>query len=92
MKVGRKKCCGCSTQLLKSKTLKNPTTDKIGKFIEKRREKMGLTQRGLGKLMGCGQASIQKIEHGATRVGRISTLKKICDKLGLELIIREKEF
>lgn len=48
------------------------------------RESAGLSQRGLAEKAGVSQQSICYMETGA-REGKVSTWRKVCDALGVEM-------
>jgi transcriptional regulator with XRE-family HTH domain len=56
----------------------------IGGIIEKRRESLGLSQRGLATIMGMHPSEISKIETGK-RIPRLDTIVRICEKLKLRI-------
>lgn len=64
--------------------------ESIGKQIAAIRKKRGLSLRQLAELTGLNHSNIGKIELGKYSVG-IDILGKICDALGCELKITEKE-
>lgn len=64
--------------------------ESIGKQIAAIRKKKGLSLRQLAELTGLNHSNIGKIELGKYSVG-VDTLVKICDALGCELRITEKE-
>lgn len=64
--------------------------ESIGKQIAAIRKKKGLSLRQLAELTGLNHSNIGKIELGKYSVG-VDILGKICDALGCELKITEKE-
>lgn len=64
--------------------------ESIGKQIAAIRKKKGLSLRQLAELTGLNHSNIGKIELGKYSVG-VDILGKICDALGCELRITEKE-
>ena len=64
--------------------------ESIGKQIATIRKKKGLSLRQLAELTGLNHSNIGKIELGKYSVG-VDILGKICDALGCELKITEKE-
>ena len=59
----------------------------IGKIIKKRRKLLGLDQREFSEITGVAIHTISDIESGKGNP-TIDTLVKICEPLGLELILR----
>lgn len=64
--------------------------ESIGKQIAAIRKKKGLSLRQLAELTGLNHSNIGKIELGKYSVG-VDILGKICDAIGCELKITEKE-
>lgn len=64
--------------------------ESIGKQIAAIRKKKGMSLRQLAELTGLNHSNIGKIELGKYSVG-VDILGKICDALGCELKITEKE-
>lgn len=64
--------------------------EEIGRQIAAIRKKKGLSLRQLAELTGLNHSNIGKIELGKYSVG-VDILGKICDALGCELKITEKE-
>ena len=64
--------------------------EEIGRKIAAIRKKKGLSLRQLAELTGLNHSNIGKIELGKYSVG-VDILGKICDALGCELKITEKE-
>jgi transcriptional regulator with XRE-family HTH domain len=64
--------------------------EEIGRKIAAIRKKKGLSMRQLAELTGLNHSNIGKIELGKYSVG-VDILGRICDALGCELNITEKE-
>jgi|APCry1669188879_1035177.scaffolds.fasta_scaffold30507_2 DNA-binding XRE family transcriptional regulator len=56
----------------------------LGKKIDSRLEKIGMTRPELAKAVGIGYVSMHHIIHGVNQP-RLETAKKICDALGVSL-------
>jgi len=61
----------------------------IALFIKKRRKQLKITQEELATLSNVSIRKISDIER-ATTTTTIDTLNKICDVLGLELLLKIK--
>lgn len=61
----------------------------IGKKIKETRKKKKITQAQLGNMIGACYVSICNLEKGRN----VSThlLKKVCNELGLEIEVKEKQ-
>lgn len=55
------------------------------------REKRGLTQAQLAKILNTSQSTIARLENPNYRSYSLKTLRKIADALGLELVVSLKE-
>ena len=62
----------------------------INSAIRNRRKTLGVNQADLAALAQLGLRTIKVLESG-TANPRINTLQKVCDVLGLEIIIRVKD-
>lgn len=62
----------------------------IGQQLAALRNKQGLTTRQLADMCGVTYVNISKIEHGRYNVS-IDILQKVCDALGADIRIIEKE-
>ena len=65
------------------------TTKEISRVLFDRRKEMKITQKKKKKLSGVRENYLTKLEHGKFSPS-ISTLEKICDPIGLEIIVKEK--
>ena len=63
-----------------------PTVNKIGKIIKKRRKELNLELKDLQDYSGINYASISDIENGKANP-TIKTLEKLLDVLGLQINI-----
>ena len=63
-----------------------PTVNKIGNTIRKRRKELGLELKDLQDYSGVNYASISDIENGKTNP-TIKTLEKLLDVIGMEINI-----
>ncbi len=63
-----------------------PTVNKIGKIIKKRRKELNLELKDLQDYSGVNYASISDIENGKANP-TIKTLEKLLDVLGMEINI-----
>lgn len=63
-----------------------PTANKIGKIIKKRRKELNLELKDLQDYSGINYASISDIENGKANP-TIKTLEKLLDVLGMEINI-----
>lgn len=63
-----------------------PTVNKIGKTIRKRRKELNLELKDLQDYSGVNYASISDIENGKANP-TIKTLEKLLDVLGMEINI-----
>lgn len=61
----------------------------VGAMIDQRHQ-LQLSQRDLAKLCGLPQSSVARIESGST-VPNLTTLLKLFDRLGLSLIVQNRE-
>lgn len=57
--------------------------------IKERRESLKVTQKVLSELSGVAPGALKKFESGKGNP-TLSTLKKLCDALGLEIILSVK--
>lgn len=62
----------------------------IGKMLKQRRKQLGVDQHTLAMLAQMSVNTIVAVERGTTDPS-LSTINKLCDVLGLELIVRLKE-
>jgi len=60
-----------------------------GKLIRTARKKSGYTQQELCEKIGLSHQPINQVENGWESIS-LSNLRKICDEIGLEVIIKEK--
>lgn len=60
-----------------------------GKLIRTARKKSGYTQHELCEKIGLSHQPINQVENGWESIS-LSNLRKICDEIGLEVIIKEK--
>jgi transcriptional regulator with XRE-family HTH domain len=63
-----------------------PTANKIGKIIKKRRKELNLELKDLQDYSGINYASISDIENGKANP-TIKTLEKLLDVLGMQINI-----
>ena len=63
----------------------------IGEKIQARRQQLGLTRRQLGMMSGIDTSAIWNIEQGYTRRPRDSTVAKIAQALGVDVLEYELE-
>jgi transcriptional regulator with XRE-family HTH domain len=61
--------------------------DHPGKLIYTRRRELKLSRKALVELSGVGKTALYDVEHGKPTV-QLDTLQKLCEVLGLELVIR----
>lgn len=61
----------------------------ISTLIKKRRKQLELNQQNLAQLSGVSTRKISDIETANTNT-TIDTLNKVCDILGLELVVKIK--
>lgn len=61
----------------------------IGKKIRERREELGITQGFIAKKTGVTTRSIYNVEQGKDSTTLV--VAKICEVLGMELIVKDKE-
>lgn len=61
----------------------------IADLIHERRLEMGLSQRKLGEMVGCDQATIMNYEKKVP--GPVQNTLRILKALGLEIVIRKRE-
>lgn len=61
----------------------------IGDILRQRRKKLGLTMNALAQKIGVSVVSIGNWERGDRDVS-VSNIKRMCDALGMELIVRQK--
>lgn len=61
---------------------------KIGLQLLERREKLGLTQEDLAKILEINQTTVAKVERGRWSFS-IDYLEKFCDVLGLNIQLYE---
>lgn len=64
--------------------------ERIGQKIAQLRQERGYSMRHLAEMSGVNFANIYKIENGKYNVS-IDILGKICDSLGCELLIGDKD-
>ena len=60
----------------------------LGEAVHRRRRALGLTQKELSRLAGCGLAFLYDLEHGKSTV-RLDKTLAVLDVLGLELVVRD---
>jgi HTH-type transcriptional regulator / antitoxin HipB len=60
----------------------------LGEAVRARRRALGLTQKELSQLAGCGLAFLYELEHGKDTV-RLDKLLAVLEVLGLALELRE---
>lgn len=60
-----------------------------GRLIRTARKKSGYTQLELCKKLGLSHAPINQVENGWESIS-LNNLRLICDAVGLEVIIKEK--
>lgn len=65
----------------------DPDFELLESFI-KAREKKGITQAELAKLIGTKQPALSRLEHGGFSGATVATLKKIADALDMRLIVK----
>ena len=63
-----------------------PTVNKIGKIIKKRRQELNLELKDLQDYSGVNYASISDIENGKANP-TIKTVEKLLDALGMQINI-----
>jgi transcriptional regulator with XRE-family HTH domain len=61
-----------------------------GLLIKNKRKQAGHTQLGLCELIGLSHAPINQVENGLESIS-LANLRLICDEIGLQVIIRDKE-
>lgn len=61
-----------------------------GRLIKEARKAHGFTQLGLAKEIGLSHAPIHELEIGKENIS-LRNLRAIADKIGLEVVIREKD-
>ena len=61
-----------------------------GILIKKARKAAGYNQLDLYKKIGLSRAPINHVENGLESISLLN-LRKICDEIGLEVVIRPKE-
>ncbi len=62
----------------------------LGYKIRDAREAKGLTQAGLGELIGVGRAQISKLEN-SVKDTRLSTIDRVFKALGMRTVVRIEE-
>lgn len=62
--------------------------DRLAEAVRARRRALGITQRELSQLAGCGLAFLYALEHGKATV-RLDKVLGVLDVLGLELVVAE---
>ncbi len=62
----------------------------ISNIVKKRRKLLGLDQREFSDIIGVAVHTISDIESGKGNP-TLETLSKVCEPLGLELIVRVRE-
>lgn len=62
----------------------------LGELIREARRKAGLTQAALAKTLGMSRATISRLENGVIEELGVRKLVHLCDRLGLELSVRER--
>lgn len=61
-----------------------------GQFIQRCREDMGISRQKLADLADVDATTIKRFEKGDQDI-RLGTLIRICDAMGLKIVIREKQ-
>ena len=61
----------------------------IATFIKKRRKQLEITQEDLALMSGISTRKLSDIETASTTTS-VDTLNKVCDVLGLELLLQIK--
>jgi transcriptional regulator with XRE-family HTH domain len=61
-----------------------------GRFIKDTRKKKGLTQLQLAEEVGISHAPIYHLENGSESIS-LKNLRLITDRLGLEVVIKDKD-
>ena len=61
-------------------------TEQIGLTLRRRRNFLGITQEDLAEISGISERTLRNIEKGQANP-ELDTLIKICEVLGLEIII-----
>lgn len=60
-----------------------------GRLIRKMRKNLGITQVDLAQKIGLSHQPINQFENGFESIS-VHNLRKICDAIGLELVIKQK--
>ncbi len=60
-----------------------------GRLIRRTRKKLGINQVDLAQKIGLSHQPINQFENGFESIS-VHNLRKICDAIGLELLIKEK--
>jgi len=61
----------------------------IGQYIKEVRSKSEITQADLAKSLGMSRATISQLENGIITDLGIRKLGRICNRLGLEIVVQE---
>ena len=61
----------------------------FGQLVKERRGLLRLTQRDLAEMSGITERTIYKIENDIGSI-TLETMEKLCDILGLEILVRPK--
>ena len=61
-----------------------------GRLIRRTRKKLGINQVDLAQQIGLSHQPINQFENGFESIS-VYNLRKICDAIGLEVIIRDKK-
>lgn len=63
---------------------------KTGLLVREARQQLGLTQAELAKPLGMSRATISQIENGVVVELGMRKLAMVCDRLGLEIVVRPR--
>ena len=63
---------------------------KTGLLVREARLQLGLTQAELAKPLGMSRATISQIENGVVVELGMRKLAMVCDRLGLEIVVRPR--
>jgi DNA-binding Xre family transcriptional regulator len=64
--------------------------DQVFTIIKTRRKELGMSMSTLGSMTGLDKPSISRLEAFKIKCVRLGTIMKLCDALGLEVIVRRK--